>query len=193
MTSQPTADQPRTTRSATRTAACVLGAAAMLVAASAGGAAADRLITGRQIKDNTITSADIKAKTLKVSDLSPAALQAQRGERGPAGPGGAQGPAGASGFDSLVTRTTIIEPRQSPNLTAAAWCRRDERIVSGGATNRFRLDGLITQSAPVKADLEEVLDGASMPLGGGWMITLVADEPNGQIGGTIYAVCAPAT
>ncbi|MFC6044855.1 hypothetical protein ACFP8W_00135 [Nocardioides hankookensis] len=66
------------------------------------------MITGKQIKDNTITTADIRNKTITNKDLANSALPrtgakgatgaagapGARGPAGPAGPAGAQGPAG---------------------------------------------------------------------------------------------------
>jgi Collagen triple helix repeat (20 copies) len=51
------------------------------------------LITGKQIKDNSITGADVKNKSLRPNDFTGSV----RGARGPAGPAGAQGPQGAQG------------------------------------------------------------------------------------------------
>jgi hypothetical protein len=57
------------------------------------------LITGKQIKNNSITGADIKNKSIAVADLASKARGARgvRGAAGPPGPAGAQGPAGALG------------------------------------------------------------------------------------------------
>jgi hypothetical protein len=54
------------------------------------------LITGKQIKNNSITGADIKNKSIAVGDLATKARGA-RGARGIAGPVGAQGPQGPAG------------------------------------------------------------------------------------------------
>lgn len=72
----------------------------LLLAAGTGGAVAGVMITGKQIKDGTVTSADVKDRTLGVGDLSPAArnsLQGAPGATGANGPPGATGPAGATG------------------------------------------------------------------------------------------------
>jgi hypothetical protein len=54
------------------------------------------LITGKQIKNNSITGADIKNKSLGIADLASKARGA-RGARGAAGPPGPAGAAGAPG------------------------------------------------------------------------------------------------
>lgn len=56
---------------------------------------AARKITGKQIKNDTVTSADIKDASLKAHDFAPDQLPA--GAQGPAGPKGEQGPAGEQG------------------------------------------------------------------------------------------------
>jgi hypothetical protein len=69
--------------------------------------AAVKLITGKQIKDDSITSQDIKNGTLVAKDFKPgvlpktiAAAEGQsgaKGDTGPQGPGGPAGPAGRAG------------------------------------------------------------------------------------------------
>jgi hypothetical protein len=81
-----------------RTLPIVLIAAVALVLAFSGGAVAGKLITGKQIKDNTVSTKDIKNGSLQSLDLSAAAIaELQSGEAGPAGPVGAAGPAGPAG------------------------------------------------------------------------------------------------
>ena len=68
-----------------------------LVLASAGGAAAAHLITGRDIAKGTITGANVKDGSLSVKDLSGSTRAALAGAAGPAGAVGPQGPAGGGG------------------------------------------------------------------------------------------------
>lgn len=53
-----------------------------LLLAAGGGAAASRLITGKQVKDNSLTSADIKNKTLQVKDFHHKTVKALTGKDG---------------------------------------------------------------------------------------------------------------
>lgn len=55
------------------------------------------LITGKEVRDNTLTGQDVKDGSLGPSDLSRAARSALSGKVGPVGPGGATGPAGQTG------------------------------------------------------------------------------------------------
>ena len=68
----------------------------VLCLAVGGTAYAAAQITGKQIKDGTVTSADIKNKTLKTKDISKAAKDKLRGQTGPPGPQGIQGVPGPS-------------------------------------------------------------------------------------------------
>lgn len=67
--------QPRRRRAAIIAASLVAGLALAPV-----GAEAARMITGKQVKDNTITSADLKDKTIQEKDLSPAVVKKFKGE-----------------------------------------------------------------------------------------------------------------
>lgn len=63
-------------------------------------ASAVRLITGAQVKNETLTSADVKDGSLAVADLSPVARASLKGSSGPQGvqgPAGVAGPAGPGG------------------------------------------------------------------------------------------------
>lgn len=80
-----------------RTALVVLVAAIALMATAGAGATAALMISGKQIKDNSVTSQDIKNKSLKVKDLSTRAQAKLKGRTGAAGATGARGPAGPAG------------------------------------------------------------------------------------------------
>lgn len=82
-------------------------ATAAIVAGGAGSATAASLITGKQIKNDTVASADIKNGSLTSSDikkgsisvtrLAASAKKAMVGTPGPQGPAGATGATGAAG------------------------------------------------------------------------------------------------
>jgi hypothetical protein len=90
------------------------------------------LITGRDIKDGSITSADVANKSLQLQDFSPGATSSLTG---PAGPAGAQGEPGAKGDKG---DTGITGPRGlqgSPGST--------------GATGPMGLTGLMGLMGPI--------------------------------------------
>jgi Collagen triple helix repeat (20 copies) len=70
--------------------------AASLIVVTASSATARSLITGLQIKNGSITSADLADGTIKSRDLAPSLRHAQQ-VPGPQGPQGAQGEAGPQG------------------------------------------------------------------------------------------------
>jgi hypothetical protein len=79
--------------------ALVVALVAVLVAFS-GSATAALVMTGKNIKDGTITAKDVKNRTLGTDKLSNNAVSALKGQAGPAGqqgPTGQQGPAGPHG------------------------------------------------------------------------------------------------
>jgi hypothetical protein len=77
--------------------------AAALLLVGGGSATAAKLVTGKDVKNNSLTGSDIKNGSVAAGDLSKAAKKAlggktgARGAAGPAGPQGPQGPAGAAG------------------------------------------------------------------------------------------------
>lgn len=79
--------------------ALVVALVALFVAFS-GTATAALVMTGKQIKDGTITGKDLKNRALGTNKLSKRAVSSLKGQRGPAGPqgaAGAQGPQGPTG------------------------------------------------------------------------------------------------
>jgi collagen triple helix repeat protein len=81
-----------------RKAPFVLSGLALVLAITAGASGTvQRLITGRQIKNNSITSADIKNFTIVRKDLNKRLAATFRGPRGIRGPAGARGAVGATG------------------------------------------------------------------------------------------------
>jgi hypothetical protein len=77
-----------------RTIGAVAVVAALLAAATAG---AQALIDGGDVRNNSLTSKDVKNGSLQVADLSRRARTALRGARGPRGVPGVQGAPGAMG------------------------------------------------------------------------------------------------
>ena len=72
-----------------------------LFAALGGSAYAAVTVTGKQIKDGTVTAKDVKNRSLGAGELSRSAISSLSGDRGPAGPQGAPGPQGIPGEQGL--------------------------------------------------------------------------------------------
>ena len=103
-----------------------------------GSAVAASLITGKQIKDHTITKKDISASTVR-------SLKGQRGQRGATGPRGAVGPQGAQGPAGPVNigATTAVQGPSVPICsfgsgscavaTSTAVCPAGMKVVTGAS------------------------------------------------------------
>jgi hypothetical protein len=131
-----------------------------LLFAATGTAAASGLITGAQIKDNTVGSPDIRNNSiatqdvknnsltsldvldgsLKTSDFAPGQLST--GPAGPAGPAGAPGavgttgavgPQGAPGVSGLEIVTTQSANDSAGSKVIGASCPAGKQLLGGGA------------------------------------------------------------
>jgi hypothetical protein len=96
----------------------VAGICAALLLLGAAGATASTLISGKQIKDGTVTGTDVKNKSLTRADFK-GSVRGPAGRRGPAGPqgptgargpAGATGPAGPPGHTPTITLRTVDGP-----------------------------------------------------------------------------------
>jgi Collagen triple helix repeat (20 copies) len=97
-----------------------------LFAALGGSAYAAVTVTGKNIKDGTITGRDVKNRSLDTNKLSttavsslagqrgPAGPQGDKGEPGPLGPTGATGPKGATGPAGPKGETGAAGPQGAP-------------------------------------------------------------------------------
>ena len=102
----------------------VAAAATVLVAAGTTTAWSSGLIGSDDIKDNTLTSEDVRNKTLRMQDLDPEVRdQIKQGEPGPVGPAGAKGatgPAGPTGESGVVGAYYAVAYYNAGNTNAGA-------------------------------------------------------------------------
>ena len=131
------------------TALAVLVAVLALVLSAGAGATASMMITGKQIKDGTVTTKDVKNKSLKVKDLSAKARSKLRGATGPAGPRGATGatgPAGAAGLSGfeVVTKSVAI-PGLGGTGSVSGACPAGKKAIAATAGYAAPLAGLLSQ------------------------------------------------
>ncbi|WP_134767648.1 hypothetical protein [Nocardioides sp. 1609] len=99
--SSPTQPARRHPISAVVVLACLLGLA------TSGSATAALVITGKQIKDNSVSTKDIKNGSLKVADFKASEAAKLRGPAGAPGAPGSTGAAGASAFTPPPPGTVI--------------------------------------------------------------------------------------
>ena len=143
---------------APRTVMAVVVAVIALVLSAGAGATASLLITGKQIRNNTVTSADIKNRTLKAKDLSrgaksklrgPAGVAGPQGPAGPAGPAGLIGLPGLSGFEVVTQSLPIPAGLTTVTTPVTAACPAGKKALSATAALSNPVVGLVTQVSRV--------------------------------------------
>ncbi|WP_155992851.1 hypothetical protein [Nocardioides sp. URHA0020] len=168
----------------------------LLVLASTGGAVAGALITGKQIKDGTITAADIRNRSVATTDLAPATLRALSGRTGRAGPAGqrgpvgATGPAGAAGMKDVTVRSSTVSGQWVADVQLL--CHADERAISAGVFTQTTGEAVpyVVMDSPIKAGFHKVFDGEQLGLGGGWWAIVQNTGTNGTVSATLNVLCA---
>jgi hypothetical protein len=149
----------------------------------AGTAAAGGLVTGRQIKDGSLTSVDLRTdRGVTGADVRDGSLSASKLSSLPQGPPGIPGLSGSKGVDGLDNfNYEISDPGQgqvpaSGDLDILVPCPAGTRVVGGGASS----GGVIR--------MEE-----SRPLadGSGWNV-VVFNEQTTAVDAFAWAVCVGA-
>ena len=174
-----------------------------LFAALGGSAYAAVTVTGKNIKDGTITGRDVKSRSLGTSKLSPTAVSSLTGQRGPSGPqgesgergsvgpvgpkgdigpagpqgpAGPAGPSGVSGWEYRVSEGVYL-PSGVSNPTQAN-CPAGKKALGGGASATYA-NAYVIDSAPTN-------DGT------GWVVRSRNTSPSPA---TVYAwvICGNVT
>lgn len=158
---------------------------ATLVSAATAGAAA--VITGAQIKNNSVTGKDIKDKSLTKKDFS-GSVRGPRGLRGLQGLQGVQGLQGAKG-DPGATHLRVRKAAGFEEVTAH--CEPGERATGGGGHS---VNGFIWASAPA-ANPSVIHTVAPLTLQGytptSWTVAADgAEPPDTPADVTAWVVCA---
>lgn len=158
-------------------------------------ATAALMVTGKQVKNGSLTGKDVRDASLAVVDLDPTVLSHLQGLAGPAGPKGdigpqgpkgdpgapgAAGPAGPAGpavtADDYRVIVSSVEASKGGTWSVKAWCPDWTGWVAvggGGAWSEEGSDGgtsTLAGSAPVMGpeDVGGPIDGG---LGSGWQVT----------------------
>jgi len=159
----------------------VLATAAVLAVGAGSGAVAGSLITGKDIKNQSVegkdlargsvTTAKVKNKTLKLKDLS-AEVTAKLGTQGPAGPKGAtgaQGPQGASGTATYAGPSwSVIDRNTIGNATAGLRAGPSSQAFNDNYAPPLGVGslGIHTGSGADFASFGNQVDFADVPLAG---------------------------
>ena len=177
-----------------------------LFAALGGSAYAAVIVTGKNIKDATITGRDVRNQSLGTNKLSAAAVSSLTGQRGPAGPQGASGgrgpagrngetgpvgpqgpqgqagppgPSGISGRQYLTTRFDI--PPNSARRGRVS-CPAGKEALGGGVSNvTYGPSTYVWDSAP---------DGSSAT---GWEAGVFNEADDVTITDYVWVICADAS
>jgi hypothetical protein len=180
-----------------------------LFAALGGTAYAAVTVTGKNIKDGTVTGKDVKNRSLGKSKLSATALSSLTGERGPQGPEGLRGPAGPigqtgpqgdpgpegkqgpqglqgpTGISGYEVVTTPVEYEVSvpagESRDVSISCSGKKVLGGGVATYPVTSNAQITASAPY--DTPGVR-------GVGWAANVHNRGTSGSFGAYAWAICA---
>jgi hypothetical protein len=116
----------------------------------------------RQLKDNAVTSAKVKNRSLQSRDFKAGQLpRGRRGETGPRGPAGAtgatgargpqgpQGAAGRNGATNVTVRNSVaVTIATMTTQSATAECAAGERAVGGGGVTGSD-NATLTDSHPI--------------------------------------------
>lgn len=183
-------------------AAALTGVAVLLITGLPAQAA--RLITGAEIKNGTITRADVRKGTLTLDRLSPPTqrlirergpagprgLKGDRGERGLTGTRGATGPRGATGATGPrgaaggLTGYQIVQAATAAaadlRQTLQVNCPAGKVVLGGGGNPEGRDDAAVTAGYPIGSGTWAVDAAAPAPAGANWNVTG-------------YAICANVT
>jgi hypothetical protein len=159
-----------------------------------GSATAAHLITGKQIKDSSITSVDLRDAGVggaDVQDRSVAAADLDRlvtpggtgapGERGAPGGRGPSGPSGTAGIAGFRGVTVVKGPKEfvenEKGHRKTVYCPENMRVLSGGVL--------------IDSDYVQTRESAPLDGGIGWTVNFyMANNYWGYA--TPYAVCASA-
>ena len=168
-------------------------AAVVSLGIGASSATAASMISSAQVKDNSLTTKDIKNGSLTAADLSAAARAELKGSQGPAGPAGATGATGATGASGVngvqgpaggfdPAKVTYIEGPAvtigpQANGSGKATCPAGAKVLSGGWV-------------VISGNVGEVFGSRSYDSGGSWTVMVYnhAQYTNATV--TPFAVCA---
>jgi hypothetical protein len=179
----------------------VLLVAAGLIVASSTTAGAAALITGQNVKNESLTGRDIRNGSLKGADIRDGSLtkddllgdsfvgpqgpqgpkgdKGDQGEQGPGGPQGPQGPAGVSGLVYNIVSNGVA--KESSNGWEAP-CPAGTRALGGG----------VSSTAPaVTVVRESTFASTDQALGTGWY-AYVSNTGGAGLTAYVWVACAAA-
>jgi hypothetical protein len=174
------------------------------------GRSALKLITGKNVKDSSLTTKDIKNRSLLSADFKPGQLpagaQGAAGPAGPTGPKGNTGPPGAdgqpgqdgqdggqglpgvSGLDRVFA-TSVTDSNSGKSATAV--CPGDKRVLGGGGAITGGAVG-VAGSVKQLVDIERINPSDETTVPGNVFVAANEADPGTTLNWSVtaYAVCA---
>jgi hypothetical protein len=186
------------------TYANVVSTACLFIVLGGSAAAATKLITGKQIKNNSISSADIKDRSLLRRDFKRGQLV--RGPVGPQGVQGAQGqqgPQGPPGFSDAFNQG-LFQGGPGLQLAAGSWWVEAQVDLSNTTGTSTDVTCTMTITAPGDAAPGKDVEAVTVPAGAKVVLPLIqihqipaAGSANvdcsGPFGGQIFALKVQTT
>jgi hypothetical protein len=118
-----------------RPSPALVAAIVALFVAFNGTATAALVLTGKNIKDGTITAKDVKNRTLGTNKLNDKAISSLKGRPGSAGPQGPAGPQGAPGPQGPTGDPGAQGPKGDPGPQGPSGVVMGANGVGGGGAN----------------------------------------------------------
>lgn len=168
---------------------------ALFVAGAGGAIAAGPVITGKDIKNNSITGKDVKNRSLLAKDFKrgqiPRGATGSQGPQGIAGPAGRAGRDGTDGFGELVYSQGIgdLTPNAATGDDVFAVCPPGTFPTGGGAFYVDDDDNFLADQPLVRAQGIAV-DSNNDPVA--WFGTPVTNDTGDGIKLVVDAICANA-
>jgi hypothetical protein len=177
-TAQDSAAQP----SRSRSRVLVLVALATTMTGFASSATAAAIVTGKQIKDETIVSRDLRDRSITGANVKDESLTQADFAFPVVGPPGDKGLQGQTGPRGSLGLQYEIEPLAIPANSARTWgatCPAGTRAISGGGSTNAAGIALLSESAPLDDSV-------------GWWVG-VRNKTGQSITGYAWALCVTAS
>jgi hypothetical protein len=173
-----------------RPSSALIVAVVAVILACAGTATAARLISGKQIKNGSITSTDIKNNSLLAGDFKSGQVPSgPRGPEGPRGPAGAPGASGTNGFGLLRYPETVSSFSNGESDVVGTPCPAGTYPTGGGAWAADSATGLTDHPEVITA---QGLAFDQAGVGSGYFAD-VNDVASGNVDVVVDVVCANAS
>jgi hypothetical protein len=155
-----------------------------LVSFTGSAAVASGLVTGKQIKDGSLTSTDLKTNAgVTGADVRDGTLSPQKMSgmpQGAKGEKGLRGPNGLDGLDDFVYTLQDFSVASSSNAQMSVQCQGGRTAVGGGVSSLSNIVRTVDSRPLVPAE------------GAGWTVTVHNESAVNPATAFVWAVCVSA-